>query len=177
MKRKSIIFCIVLWSTFLGMIWQVNAGVNIFEEPRKLPSSRIINRNGQSFDLSDFNGDFVLAHFWSRDCGPCIKELKGLNKFHNQLKDKGIRLILISPQSEWFDANEQSRFLKRYGAPDLEFYVEENDNLSADFGIFTTPHTVIINTKSMEMGRLRGSEDWDAEKVIKFIHNLKETLG
>ena len=85
----------------------------------------------------------------------------------------GIRLILISPADEWFDTNEQWRFLNRYGAPDLEFYVEDG-SLSADFGIFTTPHTVIINTKGQEIGRLRGSETWDKKKVINYIRELKQ---
>ena len=172
MKRKHffLLLIIVLCSSI------ANAAINIYSSPRNLPQSKIIHPSGANFQLSDFHGDFVLAHFWSRDCAPCIKELSGLNKFHNKVKDKGVRLILISPQSEWFDSNEQSKFLKRYGAHDLEFYVEENDSLSADFGIFTTPHTVIINTKSQEVGRLRGSETWDKDKVIKYILKLKEQI-
>ena len=154
-----------------------NAAINIYSSPRNLPQSKIIHPSGETFQLSDFKGDFILAHFWSKDCAPCIKELSGLNKFHKKVKDKGVRLILISPQNEWFDSNEQSKFLKRYGAHDLEFYVEENGKLSADFGIFTTPHTVIINTQSKEVGRLRGSETWDKDKVIKYILKLKDQLG
>ena len=158
------------------MVRVANSGVNIFEVTRTLPESKIISQTGQIFQLSDFKGEFVLAHFWSRDCGPCIKELRGLNKFHNEVKNQGIRLILISPQSEWFDMSEQRQFLKRFGAPDLEFYVEQKDKLSADFGIFTTPHTVIINKQGREAGRLKGSESWNQDKVIKFIKKLKDQL-
>lgn len=153
----------------------VIAGINIFSEPRYLPQSMIVNQNGESFQLADFNGDFVLAHFWSRECAPCIKELKSLNNFHNMVKKDGVRLIIISLQEEWFDSNEQRKFLKRYGAPDLEFYVEDG-NLSSDFGIFTTPHTVIINAEGLEIGRLRGSETWDKQKVINYIKDLKKRL-
>ena len=153
-----------------------NAAINIYSKPRSLPQSKIIHQSGLSFKLSDFKGDFVLAHFWSKTCAPCIKELKSLNNFHNKVKDKGVRLILISPKEEWFDGAEQSRFLKRYGGADLEFYVEENNDLSADFGIFTTPHTVIINTNGQEAGRLRGSETWDKSKVINYVLELKDRV-
>ena len=90
------------------------------------------------------------------------------------VKNEGIRLILISPDDEWFDFNEQRQFLRRYGAADLECYIEENGNLSADFGIFTNPHTVVINQSGQEVGRFRGSEKWDKPKVIKYVKELKE---
>ena len=151
------------------------AEINIFEYPRQLPQSKITNPNQESFALSDFKGNFVLAHFWSRDCAPCIKELKSLNNFHNKVKNDNIRLILISPNTEWFDNNEQAIFLKRYGAPDVEFYTDKNNKLASDFGIFTTPHTVVINKKNLEIGRLRGSETWDKPEVIKYIKQLKKT--
>ena len=126
MKNKLLLFLFFIL-LFLSFLQNVNAGVNIYENARTLPESKIIGQTGDAFRLSDFKGDLLLAHFWSRDCGPCIKELKSLNAFHNEVKDDNIRLILISPQSEWFDMNEQRLFLKRYGAPDVEFYVEENN--------------------------------------------------
>ena len=175
MKNKLLLF-LVFVLFFLSFLQDVKAGVNIYENARTLPESKIIGQTGDAFRLSDFKGDLLLAHFWSRDCGPCIKELKSLNAFHNKVKDDNIRLILISPQSEWFDMNEQRLFLKRYGAPDVEFYVEENNKLSADLGIFRTPHTVIINQNGEEAGRLAGSETWDKQKVIDFIKNLKQKL-
>ena len=173
MKNKLFIFFCVTALFCLSFLNDVKAGINIFSTPRHLPQSKIVHQSGAVFELSDFKGDFVLAHFWSRDCAPCIQELRGLNNFHNIVKKDGIRLILISPADEWFDTNEQWRFLNRYGAPDLEFYVEDG-SLSADFGIFTTPHTVIINTKGQEIGRLRGSETWDKKKVINYIRELKQ---
>ena len=174
MKNHLILFSVVLWAGLLIFLHPVMAGVNIYEKPRELPQSKIINQNGDKFRLLDFKGDFVLAHFWSRNCAPCIKELKSLNRFHNKVKNDGIRLIIIAPNDEWFDANEQRKFLKRYGAQDLEFYTEEDGKLSADFGIFTTPHTVVISSQGLEIGRLRGSETWDKTKVIDYIKSLKD---
>jgi len=174
-KNRLITFLYILSLLLMFFSTTIYAGVNIYSTPRNLPNSKIIHQSGADFRLSDFKGDFVLAHFWSRDCAPCIKELKSLNNFHNQVKDEGIRLILISDNSEWTDSTEQWRFLKKYGASDLEFYVEENGKLSEDFGIFTTPHTVVINTDGQEIGRFRGSETWDKKEVINYIRQLKNS--
>lgn len=152
-------------------------GVNIYAKPRALPEHRIMHQSGVPYKLTDFKGDFVVAVFWSRDCGPCIKELKSLNGFSNAVAGNGVRLILISPAKEWRSVTEQRRFLKRYGAPDVDFYIDNNGDLASDFGIFTSPHTVLINKKGEEIGRIRGSAQWDDDKVIEYIYKLKASHG
>lgn len=159
--------------------FQVRAedGVNIYPKPRAVPEHKIMHQSGSRFKLSDFKGDFVVAVFWSRDCGPCLKELKSLNGFHNAVKSNGVKLLLISPSKEWRSVTEQKRFLKKYGAPDVDFYVDERGELASDFGIFTSPHTVLINKKGEEIGRIRGSARWDDENVIEYIYKLKAKHG
>ncbi len=152
-------------------------GVNIYQQPRTVPAHKIIRQDGSSYKLSDFKGDFVVAVFWSKTCGPCIRELKSLNGFYNAVKGRGIKLLLISPNEEWQTVEQQKRFLKKYGAPDVEFFVDEHGNVASDLGIFTSPHTVLVNTKGEEIGRIRGSAKWDDAKVINYIQKLKEQHG
>lgn len=151
--------------------------VNIYDKPREVPSHQIEYQSGQKFKLSDFNGDFVLAHFWSRDCAPCVAELKNLNTFYNKTQNDGIRLLMISNNSEWKNVSEQRRFLNKYKAQDLDFYTDNSGQVAADLGIFTSPHTVLINTQGQEIGRIRGSADWSRPAVIKYIRDLKEKHG
>ncbi len=172
------IFAIVLILTVFQICGSfAKDAVNIYSKPRQVPIHKIIHESGKSYLLSDFKGKFIVAVFWSRDCGPCIAELKSLNTFYNKTKDSTIKLLIISDNEEWKSVIEQKRFLKRYGAPDLEFYVDEHGQVSSDLGIFTSPHTVLINTKGEEIGRIRGSADWGDEKVIKYIKNLQEKYG
>lgn len=151
--------------------------VNIFPKPRHVTEQKIIHQSGRNYKLSDFAGEFVVAVFWSRDCGPCIKELHSLNEFHNAVKNNGIRLVLISPNEEWASVAEQKRFLQRFGAKDVDFYVDEKGAVASDFGIFTSPHTVLINKKGEEIGRIRGSAEWNNPKVIEYIYQLKSKYG
>lgn len=169
----------ILTLFFCGFVFSAQAenGVNIFDTPRDAPLRKIKSQTGQNFSLSDFKGDFLLVLFWSRNCGPCIKELKSLNKFYNTVKNQGIKLILVSPSKEWQGTSEQRKFLKKYGAPDLDFYVDENGLLAGDFGIFTSPHVVLINKNGEEIGRIRGSAKWDSDDVIAYIYKLKAKYG
>lgn len=148
------------------------SAVNIFAESRAVPTRKITHESGKEYSLSDFEGQFVIALFWSRNCGPCIKELKDLNAFYQKALYNNIRLILVSPSSEWRSTLEQRLFLKKYGAPNLEFYTDKKGNLAADFGIFSSPHAVLINEESQEIGRIRGSAKWSDKRMLKYIKSL-----
>lgn len=148
--------------------------VNIFAFSRDVPKTEIISQSGQKIRLSDFKGQFVVAVFWSRTCAPCLKELKDLNTFYKSALKENIRLILISPQKEWKSVSEQRLFLAKYHATDLEFYTDKKAGLASDFGIFTTPHTVLINEDAQEIGRIKGTAKWADKRVLKYIKSLKK---
>lgn len=148
--------------------------VNIYAEARDVPKRPIVHESGKAYRLSDFKGEFVVAVFWSKTCGPCLKELRDLNTFYQNALPENIRLILISPKSEWKSALEQRLFLKKFGASDVEFYTDKKGKLAADFGIFSSPHAVLINEDSKEIGRIRGTAKWADKRVLEYIKGLKK---
>lgn len=172
-KKVLFIFCCLLFSFNA----EAKKGVNIFAYSRPVPETAFYNRYGQRTVLSDFKGEFVLATFWSRHCVPCIKELDDLNNFVLKTKDSGIRVLIISKDDEWVSAREQKELLEKYRAPDLDFYVDKGGKLSGDFGIFASPHTVLINKAGEEFGRISGSVDWDDEDIIEKVYQLKIKYG
>lgn len=152
-------------------------GLNLFAFPREAPADEIYSSTGQKVKLSDFKGDFVIAVFWSKTCLPCIRELDDLSNFVKKTAGTGIKVMLVSNENEWKDLDEQRKFLVKYRAPNVDFYVDPNGRLAGDFGIFASPHTVLINTKGEEIGRIRGSQDWDDEDVIEQIYKIKAQHG
>jgi redoxin domain protein len=147
--------------------------VNIYDTVREAPQESFYASDGRKLTLADFKGKFILLVSWSRDCLPCIRELPSLKGFYDATQSSGIELILLSDEGEWSDLEEQRRFLKKYKAEGLPFYVDPQGKLAESLGIFTSPHTVLINAKGHEIGRIRGSADWDAPAVIEYIYKLK----
>ena len=166
-----------MYPTLLLIFFTTNAfakkGVNIFTYPRDVPNAKIFNQYGQSFNLKDFAGDFLIVIFWSKTCVPCIREIADINEFIKKTKGTGIKLITVSSEKEWISPEEHKAFLKKYGGKDIEFYSDRKSALANSFGIFTSPHTVLISPDSMEIGRIRGSVDWDDSDVIEYIYKLK----
>lgn len=150
------------------------AKVNLFAYSRPAPDTEFYYQDGTKHTLAEFKGEFVIALFWSKKCTPCVRELKSLDSFYKKIKGTGVKVVMISPKNEWLTNIEQHEFLKKYKANNIDFYTYENGDLAADFGIFSYPHSVLINQEGEEIGRIRGQMDWDSDKVLKYILDLRD---
>lgn len=175
MKKYILTFLSVFLLSFPAI--SKEKAVNIYAVPRDMPAREIINEQGQKVKLSTFKGDFVLLMLWSRNCVPCVKELDNINGFVNKTQNDGIKVIMLSSSTEWKTAAEQRNFVNKFHAPDLDLYTDTDGKLAEDLGVFTSPHTVLINTSGQEIGRIRGSAEWDDDKVVEYIRKLKEQHG
>lgn len=174
--KKFIYFIILIFETMTAAA--AEKGVNIYAYPRDVPSKVIFNDMGQKVKISDFSGKFLMIVFWSRHCVPCIRELKSLNAFADKTQSDGIKVILVSDKKEWQGgADEQRRFLTKYGAGGLDAYVDNRGDLAAAFGIFSSPVTVLISREGKEIGRIRGSADWDEDEVVEYMYRIKAEHG
>lgn len=174
MLKKFLIF------TFVALLCSFNAlaasGINIFAYSREAPDIAVYDSLGRATKLTDYDGDFVIAVFWSKTCIPCLREMRDLSSFVSKTQDNGIKVMLISSAKEWQQRpSEQEEILQKYGGENIPHFVDKNSSLANAFGIFTSPHTVLINTQGMEIGRIRGAVDWDDNDVIDYMYKLRAT--
>lgn len=170
------ILLIVLFCVCANLV-MAKSGINIFAYSRPAPQSPIYSPEGISLRLNDLRGDFVLVMFWSRYCAPCIKELDEINTFVNKTQNNGIKVLLVSNSEEWTGVWEQRQLLQKYGATDVKYYIDKKGTLAGDFGVFSYPHTVLINKSGEEIGRISGTVDWDDDDVVEYIYKLKAQQG
>ena len=165
-----------LMMTFIG-ISAAEAKINIFPQPRYLPPLSFYGDSGKAYRLKDFNADLLMAVVWSRRCGPCISEMKNLNEFAKKTAEKGIKVILISPEKEWKSIDERHTFLKRIGAPDLVSYLDRKANFADGMGMRVTPTVFLVNRNSEEVGQITGSVKWDDSDVLEYMLKFKEEVS
>lgn len=175
--KKILVALLIFGISSFASLSQADDAVNIYDEPRDLPVRPFSDEYGNKIKLSDFKGDFVIAVFWSRYCSPCLSEMDNLNNYQNLVKNDGIRVVLISPDTEWNNYAEQKKFLKKYKGQDLDSYLDADGKVASDLGIFTSPNTVLINKNGKEVGRIRGSAEWDDEKVMEYLYKIKAEHG
>ena len=153
-------------------------GLNIYGQSRSLPSKGMYGEKGNMVKLSDFQGQFVIAVFWSRYCTPCLRELRDITRFVEKTKYDGIKIVMVSLKKEWPGGfEEQRRFLKRFDAENLDIYVDEKNDLTAALGIFTSPVSVLISRDGKEIGRIRGLLKWNSQEVVEKIYQIKAEHG
>ncbi len=176
MIRNKILITAVALLVATGVCAKERA--NIYARARNVPNKELFDENGSKIKLNDFEGDFVIAIFWSRYCAPCVRELKSLSKFVEKTRNDGVRVIMISPKSEWAGSFvDQRNFLHKFEADNLDAYFDEKEAVASALGIFSSPVSVLISREGKEIGRIRGSMKWDKPDNIEYIYKIKAENG
>ncbi|MDO9087470.1 MAG: TlpA disulfide reductase family protein [Anaerolineaceae bacterium] len=56
----------------------------------------LLDLDGETIHLSDYQGKYVLLNAWATWCPPCRAEMPDLNEFHQAHQDKGFEILAIN---------------------------------------------------------------------------------
>jgi thiol-disulfide isomerase/thioredoxin len=108
-----------------------------------LGNLRLIDNDGTPLDPSTLEGNVVLIDFWATWCLPCIQEIPFLRRAHQELSEKGFRVLSINMDK---DPARLNQFLQNNRLPWKTYRVESGDlkMLTEKFGITLFPHTILV---------------------------------
>lgn len=163
----------------LTMFWAAGAEakINMFPKARYIPALSFYDDNGNAYKLTEFNSDLLMAVVWSKTCGPCLNDLRHLGKFVQKTMDKGIEVILISPEKEWKTTAEKRDFLRRLGANNMVSFNDRKSNFRDGMGVSVTPTAVLVNKAGEEVGQITGSIEWDNPEIVDYMLKLKKEIS
>lgn len=52
--------------------------------------------DGETVQLSDFEGQVVVVNFWATWCGPCVVEMPELQAFYEEYESQGVEMLGIN---------------------------------------------------------------------------------
>jgi len=76
------------------------------------PNFDLLDTSRYLVKLSDFQGKPVYLNFWATWCGPCIRKMKKLQPYMEQLETEGIQFVHISldrEESTWQEYLQQNK--------------------------------------------------------------------
>jgi thiol-disulfide isomerase/thioredoxin len=124
--------------------------------------------------IADYKGEVVLLNIWATWCGPCRVEMPAIQRLHEQLGPKGLKVVAVS-----VDVAGMEEAIKRFTEEmSLSFEILHNapGDIQRRYQTTGVPETFIIGRD----GRLRrrvigapmGAEAWDAPAAIAYVERL-----
>ena len=135
---------------------------NIFTDfkVQTLVEEKIIN-----FEKAVSGKNFYLINIWSSWCEPCKDESDKLLELKN---DTTIMMIGINYKDKKKNA---LNFLKLYGDPFEQIFVDKQGMISINFGAYGVPETFLINNDNKVLkkyiGPLNDEDVYEIKKITK----------
>lgn len=133
----------------------------------KAPDFELVDLNGKTHRLSDYEGQGVFLNFWGTFCKPCEKEMPYIENQYQQFKDKGVQVLAVNVGESEFAVK---KFAERHQLTFPIVIDSENDVQSA-YGINPLPITFLIDKDGTVIKSFTGS--LTNEKVEEFMKEIQ----
>mgnify|MGYP001821929093 CR=1 FL=1 len=132
------------------------------------PPLDLVDLHGRQHSLDDYAGKVLLVNFWASWCVPCIKEMPGMQRTADTLRDMPFVILAINI------AEPQNRIQKVLKSMDINFRVL----LDKDGSTFTAwqgrvlPTSFLVDPEGRIRYRAVGPIDWDTDEVQATINKM-----
>lgn len=166
MKTFFVIIVIFLYSAKVNCAELISDSPELHSFKGKKPILRILDLNGQEFDLQRKRGKVVIINFWAKWCNICRSEMNVLNKIFQINRNNSVEIIGISldPEVDRAEVKQISEnlFYQNATIGDLiESNIEEPNSV---------PVSYFINKKGFVVAVIKGRYgSADLQKIIEAI--------
>jgi thiol-disulfide isomerase/thioredoxin len=118
--------------------------------------------------LADYGGRWVLLHFWATWCGPCVKEMRDLDRLNRRWSGKvAIFTVSIDEDGEL----SVPPFLREHGI-EMTTLLARDAHASDRYWSRGVPVTYIIDPRGRLVARALGTREWDTEAADRTLSAL-----
>jgi peroxiredoxin Q/BCP len=140
-------------------------------EGDKAPDFKTTDQNGEAISLKDFKGQKVALFFYPEDDTPtCTVEACNLRDNYTILKQKGIAVLGVSPDSE----KKHKKFEKKYKLP-FTLLVDEDKKIANKYGVWGEKQLFGIHYMGIRRTTFLINEKGKIEHIIRRVLSKKHT--
>lgn len=125
--------------------------------------------DGRNIKLSFFKGKVVLVNFWATWCPPCRREMPGMEKLYQSLKNNPNFVLLAVDSME--EPGKVKDFVQKSGYH-FAVTLDQDGSVTNNYSVQAYPTTYVIDRQGRVIGGIVGGHDWGTQEVLKGIQRL-----
>lgn len=144
--------------------------LNFHSAAKDVPSIGFYTIDGESLQLSQYHGQYILLNFWATWCAPCRKEMPQLGALQEEFGGETFQVVTIATGRNPPPA--MKRFFADIGVSNLPLHRDPKQKLARKMGVFGLPVVMLINPEGAEIARLTGPAEWDSDSAKAIIEAM-----
>ena len=151
----KVLFCFLLFSCQSNDT--NNQSVSDLESLQRKTSFVDLYEN--NLDLSVYKKGKIVISYWATWCAPCIKEMPGIKKAEEILKEYGYTFLLVSDET----VSKISEFKNEWN---FDFNFLKSSKSFETLGVYAMPTSYIFDENGEIIETIVGAIKWDSEEMI-----------
>jgi cytochrome c biogenesis protein CcmG/thiol:disulfide interchange protein DsbE len=135
---------------------------------RSAPVLQLADMDGNTVNLAQLKGRWVLVHFWASWCGPCRREMPTLSQVSKTFPADRLTVLLVNT-SETDD--EVFSFLASV-SPELGTLMDRDGQVTERWQPRGLPSTFFVDPQGRLQFLALGGRDWASKANLDFLHAL-----
>mgnify|MGYP002845272761 FL=1 len=119
----------------------------------------------KNLDLSVYQNGKIVVSYWATWCAPCIKEMPGIKRAEEILKEYGYTFLLISDET----VDKISKFKNEWN---FDFNFLKSTKSFETLGVYAMPTSYIFDENGQIIETIVGAIEWDSDEMINKLKML-----
>ena len=119
----------------------------------------------KNLDLSVYQNGKIVVSYWATWCAPCIKEMPGIKRAEEIIKEYGYTFLLISDET----VDKISKFKNEWN---FDFNFLKSIKSFETLGVYAMPTSYIFDENGQIIETIVGAIEWDSEEMINKLKML-----
>lgn len=124
--------------------------------------------NDKNIKLSELRGQVIMVNFWASWCGTCIKQLRILDKYHRQYKDKGFSVLAVNIEQDTRKASS----IARKQALTMPVLFDTYNHVSRLYSVSSIPVSILIDRDGFIRDSMNATKINQQKKSKRIIEEL-----
>lgn len=127
------------------------------------------DREGDVVDLAQHRGKIVVVTFWASWCGPCRKELPGLDALQKHAGDKILKVIAVNVEDSTEDYRAMMRQMKDFT---ITMTRDRSGDIAGGYGVKAYPNLWIIDPQGKVAAHHVGYGEDSLDALVEEINQV-----